>query len=74
MTKDEMKSYILSDHQQIVMKSILSLLEGIDQVTATLPGEKYSTLPWCTCLPLLFGLCDTIKPNKNDNAFLSAIK
>ena len=54
------------------MKSILSVLEGIDQVTTILSGERYSTLLWC--LPLLFGLCDTVKPDRNDNTDLSAIK
>ena len=54
------------------MKSILSVLEGVDQVTAILSGERYSTLSWC--LPLLFGLRDTAKPDRNDNTDLSAIK
>ena len=54
------------------MKSILSLLEGVDQVTTTLSGERYSTLSWC--LPLLFGLRDIAKPDKSDNPVLSAIK
>ena len=72
MTEDEMKSYDLSDHQWSVVKSILNLLEGVDQVTITLSGERYSTLSWC--LPLLFGLRDTAKPDKNDNTVLSAIK
>ena len=72
MTEVEMKSYELSEHQWSVVKSILSLLEGVDQVTTTLSGERYSTLSWC--LPLLFGLRDTAKPDKNDNTVLSAIK
>ena len=72
ITKVEMKSYILSDHQWSIMKSILSLLEGVDQVTTALSGERYSTLSWC--LFLLFGLRDTAKPDKNDNTVLSAIK
>ena len=72
MTEDEMKLYDLSDHQWSVVKNILNLLEEVDQVTTTLSGERYSTLSWC--LPLLFGLRDTAKPDKNDNAVLSAIK
>ena len=72
MTEVEMKSYTLSDHQWSIMKSILSLLEGVDQVITTLSGERYSTLSWC--LPLLFGLRDTAKPDKSDNTVLSAIK
>ena len=59
MTKDEMKSYTLSDHQWSIMKNILSLLEGVDQVTNTLSSERYSTLSWC--LPLLFGSSHTSK-------------
>ena len=54
------------------MKSILSLLEAVDQVTTTLLGERYSTLSWC--LPLLFGLREEVKPDKNDNVILSGIK
>ena len=57
MTEGEMKSHELSEHQWSVVKSILSLLEGVDQVTTTLSGERYSTLSWC--LPLLFGLHDS---------------
>ena len=72
MTEDEKKSYYLTDHQWSVVKSILSLLEGVDQVTTTLSGERYSTVSWC--LPLLFGLRDTAKPDRNDNTVLSAIK
>ena len=72
MTEDEKKSYDLTDHQWSVVKSILSLLEGVDQVTTTLSGERYSTLSWC--LPLLFGLRDTAKPDRNDNTVLFAIK
>ena len=72
MTEVEMKSYTLSDHQWSIMKSILSLLEGVDRVTTTLSGERYSTLSWC--LPLLFGLRDTAKPDKSHNTVLSAIK
>ena len=67
-----MKSYDLSEHRWSVVRSILKLLEGVDQVTTTLSGEKYSMLSWC--LPLLFGLCDTAKPDKNDNTVSSAIK
>jgi len=67
MTEEEIKMYDLTDHQWSVVKSILSLLEAVDQVTTTLSGEKYSTLSWC--LPLLFGLCEEAKPNENDNVF-----
>jgi len=72
MSEDEVKSYDLSDHQWSVVKSILSLLEGVDQVTKTLSGERYSTFSWC--LPLLFGLRDTSKSERSDNNVLSAIK
>jgi len=72
MSEDEVKSYDLSDHQWSVVKSILSLLEGVDQVTKTLSGERYSTLSWC--LPLLFGLRETSKSDRSDNNVLSAIK
>ena len=73
MTEGEMKWYDLSKHQWSVVKSILSLLlEWVDQVTTTLSGKRYSTLSWY--LPLLFGLRDTAKPDKNDNTVLSAIK
>ena len=47
-------------------------VRGVDQITTTLYGEMYSMLPWC--MPLLFGLHDTEKPDKNDNTVLSAIK
>ena len=67
MTEVEMKSYTLSDHQWSIMKRILSLLEGVNQVTTTLSGERYS-LSWC--LPLLFGLHDTAKPDNSDNTVL----
>ena len=72
MTEDEKKSYDLTDHQWSVVKSILSVLEGVDQVTTILSGERYSTLSWC--LPLLFGLRDAAKIDRNDNTDLSAIK
>ena len=72
MTKVEMKSYTLSDHQWSIMKSILSLLEGVYQVITTLSGERYPTLSWC--LLLLLGLSHTAKPDKNDNTVLPAIK
>ena len=44
ITEGEMKSYELGEHQWSVVKSILSLLEGVDRVTTTLSGERYSTL------------------------------
>ena len=56
-------------------ESILSLLEGFDQVTMTLSGERYSTystLSWR--LPLLFALHDIAKSDKNGNTVLSATK
>jgi len=72
MSEDEVKSYDLSDHQWSVVKSILSLLEGVDQVAKTLSGERYSTLSWC--LPSLFVLGEVSKYDRNDNNVLSAIK
>ena len=51
-------------------ESILSVLEGFDQVTTTLSRERYSTLSWC--LPLLFAIHDIAKADKNDNTVLSA--
>ena len=53
-------------------ESIQSMLEGFDQVTTTLSGERYSTLSWC--LPLLFAIHDIAKTDKNDNTVLSATK
>ena len=54
INEEEVKTFDLTDHQWSVMKSILSLLEAVDQITTILSGERYSTLFWC--LPLLFGL------------------
>ena len=70
--EEERKSYDLTEHQWSVTKSILNLLEAVDQVTTTLSGEIYSTLSWC--LPLLFRLQEAAKPDKNDNTILSGIK
>ena len=42
-------------------------MEAIDQVTATLSGEKW-------CLPLLHGLHEAAKPDENDSSTLSGIK
>ena len=53
ITEGEIKWYDLSEHQWSVVKSILSLLEGVDQVTTTLSGKRYSTLSWCACLSCL---------------------
>ena len=72
MTEDEKKLYDLSEHQWSVVKSILSLFEGVDQVITTLCGERYSTLSWY--LRLLFRLCETAQPDKNDNTILFGIK
>ena len=71
-TEGRMKLYNFSEYQWSVVKSILGLLEGIDQVTTTLSGERYSMLSWC--LPLLFSLHDTAKPDKKNDTVLSAIK
>ena len=62
MTEVDRRSYDLSDSQWANAKGVLNLLEAIDQVTATLSGEKYSTLSWC--LPLLFGLREAAKPDE----------
>jgi len=59
MNKEEIKMFDLTDHQWLFVKSILSLLEAVDQVTTTLSGERYSTLSWC--LPLLFDLHEEAK-------------
>ena len=72
MTEEERKLYDLTEAQWSIAKNILSLLEAVDEVTTTLSGETYSTLSWC--LPLLFGLREAAKPDKNDNAILSGIK
>ncbi|XP_065891560.1 zinc finger BED domain-containing protein 4-like [Dysidea avara] len=40
MAEDQIRSFDLSDHQWSVVKSILNLLEGVDQVTTTLSGES----------------------------------
>ena len=72
MSEVDRRSYDLTDSQWANAKSILNLLEAIDQVTTTLSGEKYSTLSWC--LPLLFGLREAAKPDENDSSMVSGIK
>ena len=63
ITKEERKSYDLTEHQWSVAKNIIvSLLEAFDQVATTLSGEIYSTLSWC--LSLLFGLWKAAKPDR----------
>ena len=66
-----MKSYDLSEHQWSVVKSILSLLEGLIRLP-----EHYlvKDTVHCHSASLFFSLCDTVKPDKNDNPVLSAIK
>ena len=56
-----------------VVKSILSLLEGVDQVSTAFSGERYSTLSLC-CLCCLVYVIIIAKPDKNNNTFLSTFK
>lgn len=72
LSESERASYDLSDTEWAIAKSILILLEAVDEVTTVLSGEKYSTLPWC--LPLLFGLRDCAKPDDQDSQVLACIK
>ena len=53
-------------------KSVLDLLEEVDEVTTKLSGEKYSTLSWY--LPLLFGLLKSTKCHDADSTLLTTIK
>ena len=66
MTEVDQRSYDLTDSQWANAKSILNLLEAIDQVTTTLSGEESH---WC--LPLLFGLREA---DENDSPMISGIK
>ena len=53
-------------------KSLLDLLEAVDEVTTTLCGEKYSTISWY--LPLLFGLLEATEPAEHDSQLLKSLK
>ena len=72
MSEKERASYDLTDVEWASAKSVLSLLEAIDEVTTTLSGESYSTLSWC--LPLMFGLRDKAGIDPLDSSMLAGIK
>ena len=60
-----MSLFDFTDVEWGIAKSILNILEAVDEITTILSGEKYSTLSWC--LPLLIDLRDIAKYQKHDS-------